>query len=106
MSVAPYIGVPSKDVQLSVWSQTFSDAIFASPATYGLSPTDATNIKTANDNWQAAYNAITDPMTRTPAAVATKVTERAVMLATLRPYYVIVQNDPGVSDSDKLAAGV
>jgi len=55
MAVAPYVGIPTRDTQLATWAQVFADAINASPSTYGLSLTDAANIVTANDNFQAAY---------------------------------------------------
>jgi hypothetical protein len=32
MSVAPYIGIPTREAQLSSWAQNFSDVINASPS--------------------------------------------------------------------------
>ena len=55
MAVAPYVGIPRRDTQIATWAQVFANAINASPSTYGLSLTDASNIVTANDNFQAAY---------------------------------------------------
>jgi len=106
MSVAPYIGIPTREAQLSSWAQNFSDVINASPSAYGLSLTDAANIKTANDNFQSALVASNTPDTRTQGAVQSKNDFKNAMLATVRAYYVIIQNDPGVTDDNKLAAGV
>jgi hypothetical protein len=106
MSVAPYIGIPTREAQLSSWAQNFSDVINASPSAYGLSLTDAANIKTANDNFQAAFVASSTPDTRTQVAVQAKNDFKNAMLATVRAYYVIIQNDPGVTDDNKLAAGI
>jgi len=104
--VAPYVGIPTKDTQLATWAQVFADAINASPSTYGLSMTDAGNIVTANNNFQAAYATAADPATRTRTAVSNKDAFKNAFLATARVYYIIIQNDPGVTDDNKLAAGV
>jgi hypothetical protein len=106
MAIAPYVGIPVRDTQLATWAQVFADAINASPSTYGLSLTDASNIVTANNNFQAAYATAIDPTTRTRTTVASKDSYRNAALATFRGYYVIIQNDPGVTDDNKLAAGI
>ena len=106
MAVAPYVGIPARDTQLATWGQVFADAINASPSTYGLSLTDAANIVTANNNFQAAYATATDPATRSRTSVAAKDSYKNAAVATFRGYYVIIQNDPGVTDDNKLAAGV
>src|SRR6516162_8132891 len=106
MSVAPYVGIPTRDTQLATWAQVFADAINASPSTYGLSLTDASNIVTANDNFQSAYVTATDPATRTRTTVANKDSFKNAAVATFRSYYVIIQNNPGVTDDNKLAAGI
>jgi hypothetical protein len=106
MAVAPYVGIPLRDSQLATWAQVFADAINASPSTYGLSLTDASNIVTANDNFQSAYVTATDPATRTRTTVANKDSFKNAAVATFRSYYVIIQNNPGVTDDNKLAAGI
>jgi hypothetical protein len=106
MAVAPYVGIPTRDTQLVTWAQVFADAINASPSTYGLSLTDASNIVTANNNFQAAYVTATDPTIRSRTTVANKDSFKNAFLATARSYYVIIQNNPGVTDDNKLAAGI
>jgi hypothetical protein len=106
MAVAPYVGIPTRDTQLATWAEVFADAINASPSAYGLSLTDATNIATANNNFQAAYATATDPTTRSRTTVAAKDSFKNAAVATFRNYYVIIQNNPGVTDDNKLAAGV
>jgi hypothetical protein len=106
MAVAPYVGIPRRDTQIATWAQVFANAINASPSTYGLSLTDATNIVTANDSFQAAYATATDPASRTRTTVASKDSYRNAAVATFRGYYVIIQNNPGVTDDNKLAAGI
>src|SRR5260370_41392735 len=106
MTPAPYIGIPTRESELRSWAQNFSAVINAGPSAYGLSLTDAANIKTANDNFQATYAAATTPETRTQVAVQAKNDFKNSMMATLRAYYVIIQNDPGVTDGNKLAAGI
>lgn len=106
MSATPFIGIPKQDEQLSSWAQNFSDVINAGPSAYGLSLTDAANIKSTNDNFQAAYARARTPATRTQVSVQAKNDHRNALLATFRAYYVIIQNNPGVTDDNKIAAGI
>jgi hypothetical protein len=106
MSLAPFIGIPKPDEQLRQWAQHFSDVINASPSAYALSLTDAANIKRSNDNFQAAYVIASTPATRTQVTVQAKNACRNAMLSTLRAYYEMIQISPGVTDANKIKAGI
>lgn len=100
----PYI--PAQDGQLDTWAQNFSATIAANPATYGLAAADATTITAAYTSYHAAYILLTSPATKTPTNVAAKDVAKAASLIVFRTYAQIVQNNAGVTNSAKAAAGL
>jgi hypothetical protein len=111
---APYI--PPQDAGLDTWATNFATLITASPATYGLTPTDAAAIQSARDTYHAAYllGGLTapphpvpvNPSTRTPITVAAKDAAKLASRALWRTYAAQIRLNPGVSNSDKLALGL
>ena len=77
-AVAPYI--PTKQSMFSAWLANFSSLISANPSSYGLMASDATTIAGYNTSWIAAYTPVTMASTKTPAAIAAKNTEYAMIL--------------------------
>lgn len=100
----PYI--PPKDADLVNWADNFSTLITATPALYGLTSTDASNIATPVTAYDAAYSTATNPSTRTPSTVAAKNTAKLAMLPILRTYASQIRINPGVADADKVALGL
>ena len=101
---APYI--PPRDAALDAWGANFSGLITASPATYGLTSSDATAIATAFAAFDAAYAVVSVPANRSQTTVATKNTTKATFVALARTYAQQITANPGVADSDKLALGL
>ena len=101
---APYI--PARDVDLVTWATNFSTLITAAPATYGLTPTDASNIAAAVAAYNAAYTLAVNPSTRTPTTVADKDTQKLAMIPIVRTYASQIRLNPGVMNSDKIALGL
>jgi len=104
MASGPYI--PAKNSQYQAWLLNFSTVITANPSNYGLTSTDAATIAAAYNTWHTAYIAATTPSTRTSATVAAMATAKASSLITARTYAQIIQNNAGVSDTNKAAAGL
>lgn len=98
--------IPPRDVDLVVWSTNFATLISDDPALYGLTPTDAGNIQTLVDAWNAAYTLAVNPSTRTPATVAAKDTAKLAMIPTVRTYASQIRINPGVANDDKIALGL
>jgi hypothetical protein len=101
---APYI--PAQDGQLDTWALNFETVIAASPVTYGLATADATAITAAYNSYHAAYILLTSPGTKNPTNVAAKDAAKAASLITFRTYAQIIQNNAGVSNAAKSAAGI
>jgi hypothetical protein len=100
----PYI--PAQDGQLDTWANNFQTVIAASPATYGLVAGDGAAITAAYNSYHAAYTLLTSPATRNPTNVAAKDVAKANSLITFRTYAQIIQNNAGVSNGAKSAAGI
>lgn len=100
----PYI--PAPDADLDVWADNFQTVIAANPALYGLVVGDATAITAAFTAWHAAYLLAVNPATRTPPAVADKDVQKATALTVWRGYAQVIQNNAGVTNFDKAAAGL
>lgn len=98
--------IPAKDADFDLWLQNFSAVITASPTTYGLVTGDATAIAAQYTAWHAAFQAATDPGTRTPATVAAKDAARVTAEGVVRPYAVGISQDPTISNEDKATVGV
>lgn len=98
--------IPSKDADFSAWILNFATLITAAPATYGLTAPAAVIIQAANDAFQPAYVAATDPVTRTAPTVAEKDAQRVSATATVRPYAVQISRNAAVTDENKVAVGV
>jgi hypothetical protein len=90
----------------SAWLANFSSLITANPSSYGLMASDATTIAGYNTSWIAAYTPVTMASTKTPAAIAAKNTEYAMILPQLRKYAQQVANNAGVSSANKIALGL
>lgn len=103
-ALAPYL--PTKDALLDNWLTNFTTLITASPATYGLTGTDASNIATAIAPWTAAYALVTSPTTKTATTVSAKNTAKVNTLAIIRPYAQQISLNPGVTSDNKIALGL
>lgn len=101
---APYI--PNRDGDFDTWLANFSTLLTASPATYGLTGTDATNVAGVQSTWHTAYLAATSGSTRGPMTIAAKNTARANALIVVRPLATLIAANQGVSNDDKTAIGV
>lgn len=100
----PYIPVAQES--LRTWANNFAALITASPATYGLVAGDATTIQNAADDFDAKLTDALDPSTRSPATVADKDASRMSLLGIVRPYAIMVRNNAGVTDEQKVALGL
>jgi hypothetical protein len=103
-ALPPYI--PPRDADLANWSLNFSTLLSASPPTYGLTSTDASNVAAVQATWAATYAIAINPATRTPVSVAAKDTARVNLLAIVRPLAQAISINAGVLTSDKIAIGV
>src|SRR5687768_12217265 len=98
--------IPAEDHAALVWMNQFSSVMTSSPYTYALSPADAVAIASAVAAYAAALAISDDDNTRTKITIAAKDDARMTAEQMCRKYAILIKANPGISDPDKLAAGV
>lgn len=98
--------LPPRDADLDAWLANFKTLIAATPIAYGLVAADGTAITTAFTNWHNAFLAVTNPATKTEATVATKNTQKAIILTLIRGYAATIRVNAAVSDALKIGLGL
>jgi hypothetical protein len=98
--------IPSSDDDALAWMNQFSGVILADPPRYMQQPSDAATIQSAVSDFAAKLLVTKDKNTRTPAATAQKAIARAAAEAVCRQYAGLIKRNGGISDADKIAAGV
>lgn len=98
--------IPPDDAGALAWMQVFSDGITANPGLYQLSAADASAIAAAVTAFDNAYSAVIDPATKTKVTVAEKDDSKTSALQICRQYALLIKNNAGISDPDKIAIGV
>jgi hypothetical protein len=97
---------PRPDADALLWMLGFSNGISSSPATYQLTPGDATTIATAVSEFQAALELAEAPLTRTPGNVNAKDTKRNLAETLCRQYAIQIKYNNGITDQAKIDIGV
>lgn len=108
--------IPLTDAACDAWTQNFSTKIAANPTLYGLIAPDAVAIAAVVDPFHDAYllaglsgtppKTPLNPATRTPVTIANKDALKAAMLALVRIYALLIRNNDGVDDADKVDLGL
>jgi hypothetical protein len=103
------MAVPTKDADLVSFGQNFSTRITASPSTWNLTASDATQYSTLLALFVTAYQAnknAFDAGTRSKSLATAKDTAKANFLVFARSLYGQVQSDASVSDANKQLLGI
>src|SRR5262245_42879697 len=95
-----------KDSELYISSNVFATLIAATPTTYGLTASQATQYGTLNTSWRTAYEVANTPATRTKAAITAKDTVRDQLRLMASNLTKIIEGTPTVTDTQKVALGI
>lgn len=98
--------LPSREAELAEWLTNFQDRVSASPTTYGLTVDQVTAYTSLYSTWTAAYQAATQPATRTKAAVTEKDIARDNVVRDTRLLVSQIQTFPGTTDSMRDNLGI
>jgi len=98
--------IPSSDNNFALWIANFSGLITTDPEAYGLVPGDAVNIQAQADAFAIAFDAASNPATRTAPTVAAKDQARASAEFVVRPYSMTVNANSAVSDMQRADLGL
>lgn len=98
--------IPHTDSGFRDWATTFAAGITANPALYMMTAAQAASIQQTVDDFNAAYLANVDPATRTKATVIAKDNARSVAQSLCRQYAILIKENAGIDDADKVNVGV
>jgi hypothetical protein len=98
--------IPTRDADFAIWLLNFSTLLTAAPTTYGLTAPDAVAVAAVTSTFEAAFDASSNPSTRTAGTVAAKDVARANAQLVVRPFAVLISLNTSVSDEAKQDIGV
>jgi len=98
--------IPREDAQFRTWATQFAAYISANASAFLLSSAQAASIQSVVDDFDAAYLVATAEATRTKPTIIAKDDARSIAESLCRQYAIIIKETPGISDEDKVAAGV
>src|SRR4051812_43180768 len=102
------MAIPTKDSDLVSFGQNMSTRITASPTTWNLTASDATQLSTLLAAYIAAYQAnknAVDAGTRSTPLASAKDLAKGDFLSYARDLYTTVQADTTISDANKQLLG-
>ncbi len=98
--------IPASDRGFRTWAEQFASNISADPARFMLTAAQAASIQQAVDDFVAAFSIATNEATRNRATIAVKDDARVAATSLLRRYAMLIKNNVGIDDEDKIAIGV
>jgi hypothetical protein len=94
------------DDEMRSWMVNFANKLTENPSAYMTSVPESAGIQSAVDAFVAALADAEDPAQRTPVIVAIKDDARNAAAQLCRQYAGLIKLNAGISDADKIAAGV
>ena len=104
MSTTDYI--PHTDDGFRTWAVYYATNISAGPGTYQLTAAQAASIQSVVDDFVAKLLIADNELTRNKQTVADKEDAKAIAISLCRNYAILIKENSGISDGDKLAIGV
>src|SRR4051812_40899582 len=98
--------IKSKQAELLTQAQDFSAKITLTPVAYGLVAADATALATDVTSYETAYQAATNPTTKTEVTVEQKNFAKDALVARMRSYGRRISVNPAVTDAQKIGLGL
>src|SRR4051812_45572563 len=98
--------IPTGDDSCLAWMNQYSGVIVADPPKYMLQVSDANTIASAVADFGAALLVVKDKNQKTPPTTAFKDIKGAAAEAVCRQYGGLIKRNAGISDDEKIAAGV
>jgi len=101
------------DSEVLPWCENFNTVFDADPTVYGFTAVESNDVDTVVEAYRDAYDIAgvsgrlaVNPGGYTQPNRAALMSARAAALSVIRPLAVQIQANPGISDEDKLAAGI
>jgi hypothetical protein len=98
--------IPRDDANFQIWANTFGTRIAAAPQTYMMTAAQAASIQSAVADFAAALAISSAEATRNMGTVADKNDARFIAENLCRQYAMLIKENAGILDSDKIWVGV
>ena len=98
--------IPSKDTDFRTWAVNFATNIAAAPAVYMMTVAEATGVTNAVNLFVAKLAIADNELTRTKQTIANKDDARSIAESLCRQYAMLIKDNAGITDGDKLSIGV
>jgi hypothetical protein len=98
--------IPAEDAAALTWMQQFALAIQTNPPLYMMTVADAVTITAAVNAFASALAVSDNENTRTKITITNKDDARVVAEDLCRQFAMLIKNNAGITDGDKIAAGV
>jgi hypothetical protein len=98
--------IPSDDAGFRTWALNYATNIGANPPLYMLTTGQAASISGAVDDFIAKLTIADNELTRTKQTIADKDDSRSIAESMCRQYAVLIKENTGITDGDKLSIGV
>ncbi len=98
--------IPKRQAELLAFVLNDSALLVATPGIYGITAAEAAQFNDAAQDFNDKMAVVSNPATKTKAAVQAKEESRLAMLYTIRPLLQYIKDNAGVADEDKVALGI
>src|SRR5262245_11413637 len=98
--------IPHTDDGFRTWAVNFAAKLTASPGTYMFTAAQAASIQSAVDDYVEKLEVADNELTRTKFTIAEKDDAKSVAENLCRGYAMLIKDNTGIADADKLVVGV
>ena len=98
--------LPQEDALFRTYAESFVSGITANPALYMMTGAQAASVQAAVQDFVEKMAIAEEPSTRTSQTIADRKNARSVAEGLIRRYAMLIKENTGISDGDKLAIGV
>lgn len=98
--------IPPDDDGFRTWAENFAQNISANPPLYMFTAAQAASIQGVVDDFVAALAVATNELTRTKPTIIAKDDARSIAETLCRQYAILIKDNTGITDEDKVAVGV
>src|SRR5687767_2695492 len=101
-----YDYIPSEDEAFRTWAEAFRDGIVANPGAFMLTSAQAASIQSVVDDFVEKLAIASNEATRTKPTIIEKDDSRAVCETLCRKYAILIKENDGIADANKVTIGV
>jgi hypothetical protein len=98
--------IPASDDGFRTWGSNFATNIAANPGLYMMTPAEADGVTAVVQDFIDKLEIADNELTRTKQTIADKDDARSIAESLCRQYAILIKENAGITDGDKLSIGV